>query len=304
MERGTRSPTTLDLYRHAVERHVDPEPRGASAVGDHDSPARPVPAGHPANEGLLDREALPHDPVRDLRLGCPTGRDAVQPRPRRHAARARSGPNGEGHDAGRGAPVARHPGRRRVRPSTRPAGARSLRPRDGPETGGGAGGPVVGHRPRPRDPERPAHRHPSAGGEGLVASKLKSRSSYRVLVLPGWCLTMLRARRRSIGSRDGPVFADARGWLSGPQQRRCRISSSARQGTAFEWVTPHTYRKTVATLLDSSGASARMIADQLGHSRVSMTQDVYMGRRAVSPSNGRGAGGVGTRPARKGESDD
>ena len=25
-----------------------------------------------------------------------------------------------------------------------------------------------------------------------------------------------------------------------------------------------------------------MIADQLGHSRVSMTQDVYMGRRAVS----------------------
>lgn len=25
-----------------------------------------------------------------------------------------------------------------------------------------------------------------------------------------------------------------------------------------------------------------MIADQLGHSRISMTQDVYMGRRAVS----------------------
>ena len=35
-----------------------------------------------------------------------------------------------------------------------------------------------------------------------------------------------------------------------------------------------------ATLLDQSGASARMIADQLGHSRVSMTQDVYMGPRA------------------------
>ena len=44
---------------------------------------------------------------------------------------------------------------------------------------------------------------------------------------------------------------------------------------------PHTYRKTVATLLDESGATARMIADQLGHSRVSMTQDVYLGRRAV-----------------------
>jgi integrase len=54
-------------------------------------------------------------------------------------------------------------------------------------------------------------------------------------------------------------------------------------GTDYEWVTPHTFRKTVATLLDSKGATARMIADQLGHSRVSMTQDVYMGRRAVAP---------------------
>jgi len=26
-----------------------------------------------------------------------------------------------------------------------------------------------------------------------------------------------------------------------------------------------------------------MIADQLGHARVSMTQDVYLGRRVVSP---------------------
>ena len=47
----------------------------------------------------------------------------------------------------------------------------------------------------------------------------------------------------------------------------------------------HTYRKTVATLLDGSGASARMIADQLGHSRVSMTKDVYLGRRAANAGN-------------------
>ena len=44
----------------------------------------------------------------------------------------------------------------------------------------------------------------------------------------------------------------------------------------------HTYRKTVATLLDGSGASARMIADQLGHSGVSMTQYVYLGHRAAN----------------------
>jgi integrase len=50
-------------------------------------------------------------------------------------------------------------------------------------------------------------------------------------------------------------------------------------------VKTHTYRKTVATLLDKSGSTARMIADQLGHSRVSMTQDVYLGRRAGNVGN-------------------
>jgi integrase len=44
-----------------------------------------------------------------------------------------------------------------------------------------------------------------------------------------------------------------------------------RAGTPFEWVVPRVYRKTVATLLDDGGLSARMIADQLGHSRISMT---------------------------------
>ena len=36
----------------------------------------------------------------------------------------------------------------------------------------------------------------------------------------------------------------------------------------------------LAEVLDEGGATARMIADQLGHSRVSMTQDVYLGRRS------------------------
>ena len=58
-----------------------------------------------------------------------------------------------------------------------------------------------------------------------------------------------------------------------------------REGSEFEWVKTHTYRKTVATLLDQGGSSARMIADQLGHSRVSMTQDVYLGRRASTAGN-------------------
>jgi integrase len=50
----------------------------------------------------------------------------------------------------------------------------------------------------------------------------------------------------------------------------------------YERVTFRTFRKTVATLLDEAGLTARQIADTLGHARPSMTQDVYMGRRVAS----------------------
>jgi integrase len=41
------------------------------------------------------------------------------------------------------------------------------------------------------------------------------------------------------------------------------------------------YRKTVATLMDAAGLSARQAADQLGHAKVSMTQDNYFGRKVA-----------------------
>ncbi len=47
----------------------------------------------------------------------------------------------------------------------------------------------------------------------------------------------------------------------------------------MHWVTSHTFRKTTATILDDAALSARLIADHLGHSRPSMTQDVDLARR-------------------------
>ena len=43
----------------------------------------------------------------------------------------------------------------------------------------------------------------------------------------------------------------------------------------------HSFHKTVATLIDDDGLSARIGADHLGHSKVSMTQDRYMTRGRV-----------------------
>jgi integrase len=121
-------------------------------------------------------------------------------------------------------------------------------------------------------------------GQGLVAKRTKSRASARGLLLPSWGVELLRARRVRMAAFNGPVFPDSRGgWRD-----RSNVGKAFRRvrgGSTFEWVKTHTFRKTVATVLDESGASARAIADQLGHSRVSMTQDVYLGRRAGNASN-------------------
>jgi len=47
----------------------------------------------------------------------------------------------------------------------------------------------------------------------------------------------------------------------------------------YDWMTGHNFRKTMATLLDESGATPREVSAQLGHSKTSMTQDVYMDKR-------------------------
>jgi integrase len=79
---------------------------------------------------------------------------------------------------------------------------------------------------------------------------------------------------------SGPVFPSATGgWRD--RNNVSRDLRTVRADTSFDWFVSHTARRTVATLLDGQGLSARAIADQLGHARVSMTQDVYMGRRIV-----------------------
>jgi integrase len=115
---------------------------------------------------------------------------------------------------------------------------------------------------------------------GLVPKVTKSRAGLRTLRIPAWLVAVLAARRPEQGG-PVPVFPDAAGGFRDRNNIE-RDFRQVREGTPFEWAVPHTYRKTVATFLDDEGLSARIVADQLGHSRLSMTQDVYMGRRAVN----------------------
>lgn len=126
-------------------------------------------------------------------------------------------------------------------------------------------------------------------GEGLIISRPKSPSSNRIIEIPSWCVRMLRERRkralgdlRELQSSIHAVFPAPRGKdLRDPSNTRMAMRTAFRQLGVLE-VTSHTFRKSVATLMDQAGKSARDAADQLGHAHPSLTLDVYMGRKKRS----------------------
>ncbi|MEV6227226.1 site-specific integrase [Saccharopolyspora shandongensis] len=117
-------------------------------------------------------------------------------------------------------------------------------------------------------------------GKGLIRKSTKTECGERTLPLPSWTVEMLKKRHAGGVGLDRPVFPEGLGGLRDPSNTR-RDLRNARGAIGFAWVTSHVFRKTAATILDAAGLTARVVADQLGHSRPSMTQDVYLGRKAV-----------------------
>jgi integrase len=124
-------------------------------------------------------------------------------------------------------------------------------------------------------------------GAGLQRTSTKTAAGERTLRLPGWAVDMVIRRGEQLGW-GGPLFpiperrkgAQKNGVWRDPSNTS-RDLRLARDRAGFGWVTSHSFRKTVATVMDEAGLTAREIADQLGHARPSITQDVYMSRRAV-----------------------
>ncbi|MDP9826533.1 site-specific integrase [Kineosporia succinea] len=116
-----------------------------------------------------------------------------------------------------------------------------------------------------------------AKGVGLILQpKPKTHSGWRQLHLPAWLVAVLKAREVAETDLD-LIFPSQRGKL----RERSNTNADVREALdklGFDWVTTHTFRKTTATLLDEGGLTVREIADQLGHKRVSITQDTYFGR--------------------------
>jgi integrase len=117
-------------------------------------------------------------------------------------------------------------------------------------------------------------------GVGLLRlpSTKTGRRGERLVPLPSWAMTMLKRRQLAIGPGVEAVFPDSLGGWRDPSNVR-RIWRQVRNTLELDGLVTHTLRKTVATFLDDADVSTRRISDQLGHAKVSMTQDRYLGRR-------------------------
>jgi len=121
--------------------------------------------------------------------------------------------------------------------------------------------------------------NPVRDADRLVRKDTKTRAGRRIRVLPSWAVGDLQ-RRWARGVRlEDPVFSNSLGGLRDPKNTR-RDVRAALDRAGFNWVS-HSLRKPTATVLVEAGLSARLIADQLGHARPSITQDVYMGHKVA-----------------------
>jgi hypothetical protein len=112
---------------------------------------------------------------------------------------------------------------------------------------------------------------------GRVDRLLRATTERHGAAVASWCTAMTRRRLSLPANRWEAVFTSPAGLLRDPSNTQADLRDAfARVG--HSGITSHPFRKTVGSLMDDAGLSARAAADQLGHAKVSMTQD-RCGRR-------------------------
>ena len=130
----------------------------------------------------------------------------------------------------------------------------------------------------------------TVNGAGRRQEHTKTRAGVRRLALPPAVVTMLQLRLAKARIDPHLVFPSARG----PKNERAEtpywisnitgVIRTELDRLGHVGVTGRSFRKMVATELDKAGFTPRQIADQLGHSRPSVTMDVYQNREAIGPA--------------------
>ncbi len=109
----------------------------------------------------------------------------------------------------------------------------------------------------------------------------KSDASVRTVVLPDFAVSVLRRLHGTTRENSSDAVFPTRNvtWQQvNNVERRWR---EIRQDTGLEWVTPHTFRRTVATLI-SERVGAETASQQLGRSSPAITREFYISKPAIA----------------------
>jgi integrase len=120
-------------------------------------------------------------------------------------------------------------------------------------------------------------------GQGLIRQPMpKTDAGHRTVMLPRFVVAVLLRRSVAVpeGDDSGLVFPSSALTLRSPHNLRRQLRDA--RGEAFEWVTPHTLRRSTATAIDRAKGTAAAAA-QLGHASPSVTGFHYVERAAVAP---------------------
>ncbi|GAA1774595.1 tyrosine-type recombinase/integrase [Kocuria aegyptia] len=120
-------------------------------------------------------------------------------------------------------------------------------------------------------------------GQGLVRQPVpKTDAGHRTVMLPRFVVAVLLRRSVNVQEGDGSglVFPSAALTLRSPHNLRRQLRDA--RGDGFEWVTPHTLRRSAATAIDRAMGTDPAAA-QLGHASPAVTGLHYVERAALAP---------------------
>lgn len=109
----------------------------------------------------------------------------------------------------------------------------------------------------------------------------KTDASQRTTPLPAAAVALLARRRDKLKGHSDLLFPTPLMRLRDPSNTQREIRDR-REALGYPELSTHSFRKTVATMLDNAGLSARDIAEYLGHANPSITQDTYMAKTTGS----------------------
>lgn len=110
----------------------------------------------------------------------------------------------------------------------------------------------------------------------------KMKAGFRTIKLSPFAVrTLTRKQSTEHPEPEAMLFASSTGTTRSPHNFR-RQWRDARSGSDYEWVTPHVFRKSVATLIDKQ-YSSKQAAAHLGHSGPATTEKYYIAKAAETP---------------------